>query len=54
MVHGKSSEADVGPAQERKTFLNRHGWDKILPHVRNELKMYFFGLTPLVWQGHDL
>ena len=42
MVHGKSSEAEVGPAQERKTFLNRYGWDKILPHVRNELKMYFF------------
>ena len=24
MVHGKSSEAEVGPAQERKTFLNRY------------------------------
>ena len=23
-VHGKSSEAEVGPAQERKTFLNRY------------------------------
>ena len=57
MVHGKSSEAEVCPAQERKTFLNRYKqrsdeimmkscnsfiphWGK--PHVRNELKMYFF------------
>ncbi len=24
MVHGKSSEAEVGPAEERKTFLNRY------------------------------
>ena len=24
MVHGKSSEAEVGQAQERKTFLNRY------------------------------
>ena len=23
MVHGKSSEAEVGPAQERKTFFKR-------------------------------